>query len=140
MRVFVDTSIFISYLLSQKKDSFVPLLLNKIVEGEITLLVSRELLEEIEATVQRKPKLLQTITQQRLTGFIQLLQAISEEIPLIRDAIPQITRDPNDDFLIAYAVLGQADYLISGDKDLLVLGAVHGVQIVGSGEFRNLIL
>lgn len=140
MRVFVDTNIFISYLFSQKKNSFVPLLFDKIAKGEITLLVTRALLDEIEATVQRKPKLLQTITQKRLTDFIQLLLAISEEIPLIRDAIPQITRDPKDDFLIAYAVLGQADYLISGDKDLLVLGSVHGVKIVRSGEFRSLIL
>jgi putative PIN family toxin of toxin-antitoxin system len=139
MRIFVDTNIFISYLLSQKKDSFVPLLFDKIAKGEMTLLVSRALLDEIEATVQKKPKLLQTITQQRLTDFFQLLLSISEEIPLIRDAIPQITRDPTDDFLIAYAVLGQADYLISGDQDLLVMKAVHRVKIVRSGEFRSLI-
>lgn len=139
MRVLVDTNLFISHLLSRKKDSLVALVLDKIAEGEITLLVPQALLVEIESVVLKKPNLLQIITKKRLAEFIQLLSAVSEEIPLISDAIPQITRDPKDDFLIAYAVLGEADYLISGDKDLLVLEEIHGVKIVDSGEFRRLI-
>ena len=139
MRVLVDTNIFISYLLNPKKDSFVSLLLDKVAEGEITLLVPQALLVEIESVVLKKPKLLQTITRKRLTKFIQSLSAVSTEIPLIHEAIPQLTRDPKDDFLIAYAVLGQADYLISGDNDLLVLKEIQGLKIVDSGEFRKLI-
>jgi uncharacterized protein len=139
MRVLVDPNIFISYLLSPKKDSFISLLFDKVAEDEITLLVPQALLVEIESVVLKKPKLLQTITKKRLTQFVQSLSTISEEIPLISDPIPQITRDPKDDFLIAYAVLGEADYLISGDKDLLVLEAIHDVKIVDSGEFRRLI-
>lgn len=139
MRVFVDTNIFISYLLSPKKDSLVKLLLDKVADGDVTLLVSRELLEEIEVTVQRKPKLIKIVTKPRLSEFIQLLLAVSEEIPLITEPIPQITRDPKDDFLIAYAVLGQADYLVSGDNDLLVLKEVHGVKMLDSAAFRRLI-
>ena len=139
MRVFVDTNIFIAYLLSPRKDSLVKLLLDKVADGDVTLLVSRELLEEIEVTVQRKPKLIKIVTKSRLSEFIQLLLAVSEEIPLITEPIPQITRDPKDDYLIAYAVLGQADYLVSGDNDLLVLQEVHGVKMLDSAAFRGLI-
>ncbi len=81
MRVFVDTNIFIAYLLSPRKDSLVKLLLDKVADGDVILLVSRELLEEINATVQRKPKLIKIVTKSRLSEFIRLLLAVSEEIP-----------------------------------------------------------
>ena len=139
MRLFVDTNIFIAYLISPRKDSFVTLLLEKIEEGEITLLVSEGLLDEIEVTVKRKAKLLKIIGEDRLAQFIAMLKLISEEIPKINEPIPPITRDPKDDYLIAYSVVGQADYLISGDKDLLVLEEIHGVKILTSGEFRNIL-
>lgn len=139
MRVFVDTNIYISYLLSSHADSFVLLLFDKIESDEITLLTCAPLLDELEHTVRRKPYLLNAITEATLTRFIELLKIISEDVPFISAEIPQITRDPKDDFLIAYAILGKADYLVSVDKDLLVLEQVGQVKIVHSGEFRAVI-
>lgn len=139
MRVLADTNIYISYLLSPHQDSFVLLLFDKIADDEITLLVSAPLLDEIEATVKRKPYLLKNISEQELKRFTQLLKRISEEIPLITTPIPVATRDPKDDYLIAYAVLGKADYLVTVDKDLLVLEKVGKVKIVHSGEFRAIL-
>lgn len=139
MRVFVDTNIYISYLLSSHADSFVLLLFDKIESDEITLLTCAPLLDELEHTVRRKPYLLNAITEATLTRFIELLKIISEDVPFISAEIPQITRDPKDDFLIAYAILGKADYLVSVDKDLLVLEQVGQVKIVHSGEFRAII-
>ena len=53
----------------------------------------------------------------------------------ITDPIPAVTRDPKDDYLLAHAVLGAADYLVSGDQDLLVLERLEGVKIVTPREF-----
>lgn len=139
MRLFVDTNIYIAYLLNPHRDSFVQLLFDAVANGDVTLLVSYPLLDEIEATIERKPNLLQKITAERLTRFIELLKMISEDVPLISAEIPPITRDSKDDFLIAYAVIGQADYLISGDRDLLVLEQVGNINIVHSGEFRAIL-
>jgi putative PIN family toxin of toxin-antitoxin system len=126
-------------LLTPHQDSFVLLLFDKIATGEITLLVSAPLLDEIEVTVKRKPYLLKKIGEKELVRFIHLLKGVSEEIPFITTKIPIATRDPKDDFLIAYAVLGKADYLVTVDKDLLVLGQVGNVKIAHSGEFRVII-
>ena len=123
-------------MLSPHHDSFVLLLFDKITAGEITLLVSTPLLDEIEVTVKRKPYLLKRIREEELARFIHLLKIVSEEIPLITTEIPVATRDPKDDYLIAYAILGKADYLVTVDKDLLVLGQVGKVKMVHSGEFR----
>lgn len=139
MRVLVDTNLFIAYLLKPRTDSFIALLLNAVAEETVTLLLPEALLNEVGETIRRKPHLLQTITEVRLSRFMQLLQSVCEEIPLITEKIPLITRDPKDDYLIAYAIVGQADYLISGDNDLLVLEKVGSVKIVDSGQFRQML-
>ncbi len=139
MRVLIDTSVFISYLLNPHQESFVQLILDAIIEDRITLLVSEPLLEEIERTVKRKKYLIEAITARELERFLLLLRAISEMIPSIDSPIPTITRDVNDDYLIAYAVVGNADYLVSVDKDLLVLGEVGTLKIVHTREFRTVL-
>ena len=45
-------------------------------------------------------------------------------------SLPGVTRDPKDDPVVACAVEGEADYIVSGDRDLLVLGVCEGVRIV----------
>lgn len=139
MRVLVDTNLFIAYLLKPRTDSFISILLDAVAEGTVVLLFPEALLDEIGHTIRRKPHLIQRITEARLTRFLLLLQSVGEQIPLITEKIPPITRDPKDDYLIAYAVVGQADYLISGDKDLLVLEKVGAVTIIHSGQFRQIL-
>ncbi|NUO81260.1 putative toxin-antitoxin system toxin component, PIN family [candidate division KSB1 bacterium] len=46
-------------------------------------------------------------------------------------------RDPTDNPFLATAVFAQAHYLISRDKDLLVLKKFHGVEIVKPEEFMK---
>ena len=103
------------------------------------MLVSEPLLEEIEKTVKRKKYLIEAITEKELERFLVVLRAIAEMIPRINSPIPTITRDVNDDYLIAYAVVSNADYLVSVDKDLLVLGEIGTLKIVHTGEFRTLL-
>jgi predicted nucleic acid-binding protein len=50
-----------------------------------------------------------------------------------------VTRDIKDDYLLAYALVGRADYLVTGGEDLLVLGDVEGVKIVRPAEFWRVI-
>ncbi|MEK7674855.1 MAG: hypothetical protein AAB676_03340 [Verrucomicrobiota bacterium] len=50
-----------------------------------------------------------------------------------------IAADPDDDAVLECAVVGQAQYLISGDHHLLALGNFQGVQIVKAAEFLAVI-
>ncbi len=50
------------------------------------------------------------------------------------------SRDKNDDFLLALAQDGQAEYLVTGDKDLLVLGSFAQTQIISLRHFTDHIL
>ena len=54
--------------------------------------------------------------------------------------IINICRDPKDDKILALALNGKADYIITGDQDLLVLKLFESVQIITIDEFLNLFL
>lgn len=46
-------------------------------------------------------------------------------------------RDPNDAFLLALAVESRADFLVSGDEDLLVLVSFEGTRMISPREFLD---
>ena len=60
------------------------------------------------------------------TNVLQRLAEIIDPPPL---PVP-VSRDPDDDAALALAVAAQADLLITGDADLLVLGVHAGIPIV----------
>ena len=50
-----------------------------------------------------------------------------------------VCRDPDDDWILATAVAGECEYLVTGDKDLLALGRFNNVRILRPAEFGALI-
>ena len=136
MRVLIDTNVFISYLLNPQRAGAINRIFSALVAGSFTLLVPEALLVEIERTVQGKPRLASRIRPEELAEFLQLLRALSEEIPHIDGPIPAVTRDPKDDYLLAYALVGKVDYLVTGDQDLLVLSnLIDEIEILSPAQF-----
>lgn len=135
MRVLIDANVVISYLLYPNRPGTIQTIFKALFEGKFTLLLPEALLDEIVITVTQKPHLRERIALDALELMVESLRTVAEEIPLIESEIPQVTRDPKDDYLLAYAVVGEADVLVSGDKDLLELGEIAGVRIVSPGEF-----
>ena len=53
-------------------------------------------------------------------------------------ALPQpVCRDGDDDFILATAIAGQAECIVTGDKDLLVLQQYEGIEIVSPSDFAE---
>lgn len=135
MRVLLDANILISYLLNRRADSPITRIVESGILGEYTLLLPEALLDEFTAKIPAKAYLAKRITPAEMTQFTYILSAQSETIPEITETIPAVTRDPKDDYMLAYAVVGEADYLVTGDEDLLVLQRVQGVAICPPREF-----
>jgi len=53
-------------------------------------------------------------------------------IPKLLDAVP---RDPEDNMVLECAIEGKAQYIVTGDKDLLVLKAFRDIRIVRATDF-----
>jgi len=127
MRVVLDTNIWVSYLLTHRPP--ISTIIDVMVaEDEVILVTSIELLEELKRVL-NYPKLKRFYSEKELNRFIALAAAISEFVELPDDT-PRICRDPKDDMVIAGAVAGAADVIVSGDVHLLEIGRVGNIPIV----------
>ena len=140
MRVLVDTNVLISILLKPSEGGPVRALFHAFVAGRFTLLLPEWLIDELTNSVQTKPRLAKRISITQLNRFTALLRAAAEQIAEIETPIPVVSRDPDDDYVLAYALVGNADYLVTGDKDLLALeGLIAGLEIVTPAQFVEIL-
>ena len=130
-RVIIDTNLWISFLLS-KKSSFLD---NLVRNSEITLLFSKELLEEF-VTVSTRTKFKRYFSEKDLQELITSIKAHAEFI--IVSSTVNICRDPKDNFLLSLSKDGKANYLVTGDKDLLEIRNFGKTSILTLTEFSNL--
>ena len=54
------------------------------------------------------------------------------------NSVEKISRDPEDDQVLADAVTNEIDIIITGDKDLLVLKTYKGIRIIHPNKYWNL--
>ena len=127
-RIVIDTNIFISFLIS---DSFSKLD-KHLQSNRARLLFSIELLNEFIEVVNR-PKLKKYFSDKDL---VKLLDSINEHADLI-DVISKvdICRDKKDNFLLSLCEDGKADYLITGDEDLLVIKKFKKTSILKIADY-----
>ena len=135
MRVVLDTNILISALLVQ---SGVPgTIYQAWTDRTFTLLTCNMQLEELRQTL-RKPALAARIRPHQAGRLVNDLKRYAEGV----DPLPFVKRspDPEDDFLLAAAEAGRADYLVTGDKSgLLALQKHEGTKIINAREFATLL-
>ncbi len=103
--------------------------------GEI--LLSSELLEELSDVLGRK-KFDRFLTSEEREEFLETFVDRAILIDIIETV--QECRDPKDDKILELALNGQAQYIVSGDKDLLVLNPFRAVKILTAEEFLKLIV
>ena len=103
-----------------------------LINQQITILFSEELLNEFFEVINR-PKLKKYFKQKDLEVILELIENYGELIG-VKSKI-EICRDYKDIFLLSLAVDGKANYLISGDADLLVLKKIKKTKIISIKEF-----
>ena len=140
LRVLIDTNVLISYLLQPDTLGAVQAVLRAFLEERFTLLVPGALLQELLVTGRGKRRLVKRIPPEDLTTFIAVLEEFGEAVGEITEPIPMVTRDPKNDYLLAYALVGEADYIVTGDKDLLELqGQITGLEILTPAQFIDML-
>ncbi len=139
MRVLLDANLFVSYLLHPDQESPSAQIIRAAIQGEFTLLLPEALLDELVRAIDRKPYLRERIRPEEMAQLADIIKGVAEVIPRITEPIPAVTRDPKDDYLITYALVGEADYLVTGDKDLLVLEEVGTLRILTPRAFLGML-
>ena len=138
MRVLLDANILIGYLLVPE-NSVIAQIVEAGILGRFDLLFPEDLTDELVTKAAAKRYLAERIAPEAVRELVTILSEASEMVPRITQEIPAVTRDPKDDYLLAYAVVGQADYLVTGDRDLLELRQVEHTRIVTACDFAEVI-
>lgn len=132
LRVVFDTNILVSFLIGKVLSG----LEDFIIDNRIQILLSDELLEEMNDVLHR-PKFQKYFTKDVINELIALMLS-KVEIVEIKETF-DVCRDPKDNFLLDLCVSGKADYLVTGDEDLLTLNPFKGVQIINYNSFQNIL-
>lgn len=125
----MDTNLWISFLISKDYTELDDLIQNK----KIILVFSDELLEEFIDVVKR-PKFEKFFSKKDIEKLLNTFDQYADLIN-VKSKI-DICRDEKDNFLLNLSVDGKADYLVTGDNDLLILKEIKKTKIL---TYRELI-
>jgi len=134
VRLVVDTNILVSALLAASSLPAQLIVLWR--AGRFELLTAAEQLDEL-MRVTRYPKIrarLAPALAGRLVNDLRGLAVMVEVLPQV-----DVSPDPDDNYLLALAAAGAADFLVTGDKrDLLGLGIYQGTRIITVRDFLSM--
>ena len=137
IKAVIDTNVQVRGLLSKQGPP--RRVLDTWLEGHYTLVTSLYLVDELIQTLSY-PRIANRfrLAEQEITDILTALLSQAEVTPG-QLHLPGVTRDPKDDAVVACAVEGEADYIVSGDQDLLVLGDYQGCQVVTPRQFLDIL-
>ncbi len=130
VRVVLDTNVFVSALISRK--GWPGRVLAAAKGDGYTLITSSFQIDELRRVL-NQTRLQSTIKPEEADDLFAVLGAVAEVV----DELPEVNRsdDPDDNLILATAVAGKADLVVSGDKrHMLAVGNVEGIPIVTARE------
>jgi len=131
LRVVIDANVFVSIVLGGKVTNKICELL---IANEFKLVYSTELFNELKYVLSRKDFEFNQPQIDRILTFIET----KGELVFSNETI-DICRDPKDNPVLECAVAGKADFIVTGDKDLLVLKSFRKIPIITPRKFLKLI-
>ncbi len=133
VKIILDTNWYISSSINRRSRR---ILFKILTNPRLRVFYSKELLQEYQDVINRK-RFQKTISETQVNRFLNLVLPKLSSIT-ITNAV-RISRDPKDNYLLAMALECNADYLVTGDNDLLEVTRIGETRIVRMSEFESLI-
>lgn len=128
MRIVVDTNVLIAALISRGfcHELFEHCFLSHKLVTSIFILneVREKLVEKFKYTIEIADEAIELLRSQ-----MQLVMPVSLSV--------QVSRDGDDDNILATAIAGRCDCILTGDKDLLILTQYEGIKIFNPRQFLD---
>jgi hypothetical protein len=133
LKIIIDVNIWLSALISKTMAQQIKAIIS---QETIDVIACDELTTELKQTLERD-KFRKYLAFEKIPSAIELVEHSTTDFKIASTV--EYCRDNKDDYLLALAIDSQDNFLITGDKDLLVLQKFNTTKIVRLTEFINLI-
>ncbi|MEA5535527.1 putative toxin-antitoxin system toxin component, PIN family [Crocosphaera sp. XPORK-15E] len=134
LKVVLDTSVFVSAILSKNRETSPSIILEKWQQRSFNLVISPQLQEELIIVLLRKG-----IKSELIENLVMIIETLALKIEGVYEATILDKIDPNDNMFLAASYEAKADYLVSLDNHLLSLKFYHGTQILTPSLFLKVL-
>jgi putative PIN family toxin of toxin-antitoxin system len=132
IKVIFDTNVWISFLIGKR----LSIIEKYIADRQIIIIITDQLIEEIKEVTSRA-RLQKYFPADKVAHLIHLLETIATKFEITSQCF--ICRDTKDNFLLDLIIASKADYLVTGDKDLLIHNPFKTATILTPGDFEKLL-
>jgi hypothetical protein len=131
-KVVIDSNIWVSLLIGKQLKG-----LNKLLHDELIQIVfcDEQIAELIE--VLSRPKFRKYFSSEQVIEFFDLIEDVSVMVKLETEITS--CRDKKDNYLLSATIDSKADFLVTGDNDLLEIKNIRYAKIIDFNDFQNLI-
>lgn len=137
IRAVLDTNTFISAVINIES-SVAQEIYQNAKQKRFLLVISPPILTEVDNVLHR-PNVIK-VHKHSLQELTEVIKEIADVSYIVQGKTEiKTVRDPDDDKIIATAVEGNADYIVSRDKDLLDLQEYQGIKIITPEEFMKIL-
>ena len=135
IRIVLDSNVLVSGSISVS--GTIVELLDAWTAQQIVVALSAPILIEVERTL-GEPYFIARIGQRRVQQYLSRIYRRAELVE-VAGVVTGAATHPADDLILATAVAGNVDYLVTGDRQLLALGEYDGIQIVSPATFMDIL-
>ena len=135
MKVIIDTNLWISFLLGHQTH----IVRRMLTDLRFDVYVCDRLLNEI-CDVARRDKIRKKVSQSDVKDLLAIIHAFCRFVEIDTKANPSSIRDPKDLYLLSLAETIGADYIVSGDADLIDLGQHQRTKMIKFVDFKTMML
>jgi putative PIN family toxin of toxin-antitoxin system len=130
VKIIIDTNLWISFLISKKLDD----LENLCLSDDVSVIYCDEIISELVDVSSRDKIRKLGVEEKDIARMLSLIITSCVRVSFENAAV-SLVRDPDDIYLLSLADATSANFLLTGDKDLLVLQQHGNTEIISYSEF-----
>jgi len=132
MKIVIDTNIFVSSFFwgGHPREVF-----ERVINGLDELFITDEIINEI-TSVMGSSKFI--VSSSEIEDYIKIIKKYSKKI-ISKNTTESISRDKSDDKIVQCGLDGDVDFIVTGDKDLLVLAECETIKIMKPKEYLEIV-
>lgn len=134
MKIVLDVNVIISAVIAPL--GFSRSILNLWLAERLQVIISKGIIAEVKEKLD-SPRIAHkyALTKEDVSVVIALLRTQTDFVVVPKTGLIQVTGDPENDYVLATAVVGAVDYLVTGDAKLQDIGLYQGVEILSPKKF-----